>query len=441
MTTLKRALVFALVIAVPRRRRRLGRKGSTMRLARAAAAVLVAVTITLAAPALARADTVTQWNLNFSNTIFPLPGQAPQITILHLAMMHGAIYDAGNAIDRSRQGYAMTSPLGSPSDSKEAAAATAAYRILVTLYPGQKTTLDSLYAASLAGASDGNVAGGIAVGEAAATAMLNARAGDGRFGAYRFPVGSGPGVWKPVLPAFVNDPTAWLKDVKPFLIEDVTRFMSKAPNDLASTQYAKEFNEVKEYGSASSSSRSADQTHMARYWAENPPGTWSRVLRTLSAQQGVSLVDNARMFAMAYMAASDALITVWNDKAKYLFWRPITAIREADTDGNDATAADPNWLPLIPTPPYPEHSSGHSALSGAMVRSLQQFFGTDEISWTDTNLGGFTRSYTKLSQAIDEVVDARVWSGIHFRTADEDGARIGKQIAQYGHARYFKPVG
>jgi hypothetical protein len=408
---------------------------------RIAAAVTVAAALTLAAPALARADTVTQWNLNFSNTIFPLPGQGPAVTVPHLAMMHGAVYDAVNAIDRSRRAYALTSAVGSSGDSKQAAAATAAYRVLVTLYPGQKTTLDGLYAASLSGIADGDVAGGIAVGEAAAAAMLNVRAGDGRFGAFRFAVGSGPGVWKPVLPAFVNDPGAWLKDVKPFLIEDPLKYLSKGPHDLTSTQYAREFNEVKNYGGpAATTLRSADQTHAARYWAENPPRTWSRVLRTLSAQQGLSLVDNARLFAAAYMGAADALIAVWCDKAEWLFWRPITAIQEAETDGNPATAEDDSWLPLIDTPPYPEHSSGHAGLSGAMVRTLQHFFGTDEIGWTDTNNSGFTRSFASFSQAIDEVVDARVWSGIHFRTADEDGAHIGKRVVNYGHARYFKPV-
>jgi hypothetical protein len=414
-----------------------------MKNVRLAAAVTVAGAVTLAAPAIARADAVTDWNQNASGVIFGL-GQGPAISIPHLAIVHGAVYDAVNAIDRSREGYVLTSPIGSAIDSKEAAAATAAYRVLKSLYPApaQQATLDGQYAASLAAIPDGAAkTGGITVGEAAAASMLAARANDGRFGAYRFPTGIGPGVWRPVLPAFVNDPNAWLKDVKPFLIDDPARFMSKGPLDLESMQYAKEFNEVKSMGSSTSTVRSADQTHMARYWAENPPGTWSRVLRKLSAQQGLSLVDNARLFAMAYMAASDALITVWNDKAKWLFWRPITAIREADTDGNPATEADPNWLPLIPTPPYTEHSSGHGGLSSAMVRTLQQFFGTDEISWTDSNNGGFTRSYSTLSQAIDEVVDARIWSGIHFRLADEAGARIGKQIAQYGHARYFKPVG
>ena len=197
---------------------------------------------------------------------------------------------------------------------------------------------------------------------------------------------------------------------------------------------------MKSLGSATSTTRTADQTLAARYWAENPPATWSRIIRTLSAQQGLSLADNARLYAMAYMSAADALITIWNDKAHYLFWRPITAIREADTDDNRWTEADPNWLPLIPSPPYTEHSSGHSGLSGSFVAAFQEFFGTDEIGWTDTNNGGLTRSFTRFSQAIDEVVEARVWSGIHFHNADEAGHKIAKQVAKWRERHYFKAV-
>ena len=243
-----------------------------------------------------------------------------------------------------------------------------------------------------------------------------------------------------MLPAFVNDPFAWLKDVRPFLIESGTQFGSDGPAPLESKRYAHEFNEVKLLGSATSTTRTADQTLAARYWAENPPATWSRIFRTLSAQQAVSLVDNARLYALLYMTASDALITVWNDKAHYLFWRPITAIREADTDGNPDTVADPAWLPLIPTPPYTEHSSGHNGLSAAFVATLQAFFRTDHIGWSDTNNGGFTRSYMQFSDAIEEIIEVRIWSGIHFRSADEQAAKIGKRIAQYRDRHFFGPV-
>jgi hypothetical protein len=238
----------------------------------------------------------------------------------------------------------------------------------------------------------------------------------------------------------VNDPFAWLKDVRPFMVESASQFRSDGPLPLTSSRYARELEEVKVMGSLNSTARSADQTHMARYWAENPPATWSRVFRTISAQQGLSLVENARLFAMLYFSGADALITVWADKAHHLFWRPITAIREAESDGNPATTADPSWLPLIATPPYAEHASGHSALSGSFVATLQDFFGNDHVAWSDTTNGGLTRSFTRFSQAIDEVVDARVWSGIHFRIADEQGAKIGRQVAKWREQHYFGPI-
>ena len=403
--------------------------------------LVAAIAAALAAPAIARADAVTEWNQNATTALMVTAAQGPQLSVPNMAMVHGAVYDAVNAIDGGHEGYLLTLRVARRTDSKEAAAATAAYRMLLNLVPTQKPALDPLYAASLAGIPDGAAkTRGIAVGELAAAAMIESRMDDGRFGSFRFAVGSLPGQWRPVLPAFVNDPFAWLKDVRPFLLESGTQFQSAGPAELGSKQYAHEFNEVKSLGSATSTARTADQTLAARYWAENPPLTWSRIARSVSAQQSVSLVDNARLFAMLYMSAADALITVWNDKAHYSFWRPITAIREADTDGNPHTAADPGWLPLIPTPPYTEHSSGHSGLSSAFVSTLQSFFHSDQIGWTDTNNGGLTRGYTRISHAIDEIVEARIWSGIHFRSADEQAARIGRQISRYRDRHFFQPV-
>ena len=402
--------------------------------------LLAAAVMLLAIAGPARADTVTDWNVNATNALLATAGQPPQQAVPHLAMVHGAVYDAVNAIDGGREGYLLPPGVGTPSDSKDAAAATAAYRVLLHLVPAQQGTLDGQYASSLGAVPDGpSKTRGISVGEAAAAAMIAARTADGRFGPFRFTVGSGAGVWRPVLPAFVNDPNAWLKDVKPFLIESSSQFRSKGPLELSSRQYARELEEVKSVGSATSSTRSADQTVAARYWAaENPTATWSRIFRTLSAQEGLSLVENARFFASLYLTGSDALISVWDDKAHWSFWRPITAIREAGTDGNPRTEPDGAWLPLINTPPYPEHPSGLTGLSGSFVKTLQQVLGTDKVGWSDTNSAG-TRSFTRLSQAIDEIVDARVWSGIHFRTADAQGARIGRQVARYRDRHYFQP--
>ena len=401
-------------------------------------AALAALLAVAAAPA--RADTVTDWNQIAANVLIGTapPLQPPQITVPHLAMVHGAVYDAVNAIDGGHEGYLMSARVARPTDSQDAAAAVAAHRVLVRLVPAQQPVLDAQLAASLAAIPDGrSKTRGIAVGEAAAAAMIAARTDDGRFGTPGFQVGTAPGVWRPVLPAFVNDPNAWLRDVDPFLIRGSSQFRSAGPSPLTSRRYARDFEEVRSLGSATNSGRTADQTLAAQYWAENPAVTWNRTFRTLSAQQGLALVDNARFFAVLYMTATDALISVWDDKAHWSFWRPITAIREADTDGNARTEPDSGWLPLIPTPPYPEHPSGHTGFSGSIVKTLQQFFGTDRIGWSDTNAAG-TREFTRFSQAIDDVVDARVWSGLHFRNADEQGEQIGRQVARYVGQRYFE---
>jgi hypothetical protein len=404
------------------------------------AVVALAALAALVQPAPARADTVTQWNINATNALIRDAGQAPPVSALHLAMVHGAVYDAVNAIDGSHRKY-LVSPRARPWYSKDAAAATAAYGVLVSIVPTQELALKALYDLSLAAIPDGKAKDrGIAVGEAAAAAMIVARTNDGRFGPFRFTIGTVPGAWRPTLPMFINDPNAWLKDVKPFLIRRSSQFRSKGPYRLTSHKYAREFAEVKSVGSAMSTTRSDDQTYAALYWMEHPVNTWSRIFRTLSAQKGLSIAENARLFAMLYLTAADSAISVWDDKAHWSFWRPITAIREADTDGNPATEKDDKWLPLVPNPPYPDHPSGHTGISGSFVKTLQHFFRTDKVAWTDTNNAGRSRSFSRFSQAIDEIVDARVWSGIHFRNPDEDGARIGRQVAKWRQHHYFQAV-
>ncbi|HEY7706458.1 MAG TPA: vanadium-dependent haloperoxidase [Gaiellaceae bacterium] len=396
---------------------------------------------TLVAPPIAAADTVTQWNQHAATALYVTAAQAPNVSVLHMAMVQGAVYDAVNAIDGSREGYLLTSRVATATDSKDAAAATAAYKVLLSIVPGQQPVLLANYNATLAGIPDGAAkTRGIAVGDAAAAAMIAARTADGRFGMPGFLTGTTPGVWRPVLPAFGNDPNAWVKDVKPFLIRKASQFRSSGPYDLKSRKYAREFDEVKSVGSATSTTRTADQTDAALYWAENPPRTWNRILNSISASKGVSLVENARMFAEVYLTVADSFIAVWDEKEHALFWRPITAIREADTDGNHRTEKDENWLPLVANPPYPEHPSGHLGLSGAVGKTLQQFFHTDRLAWTDTNAAGRTRSYTRVSDAIEEIVDVRVWSGIHFRNADEASVEISRQIAKYRDRHYFNRI-
>jgi hypothetical protein len=421
-----------------------------MSLHRARRGMLVAI-LTLAALALtapARADTVTQWNQFASNALSRDAGQGA-ISSVHLAMVNAAVYDAVNAIDRRYEPY-LVAPRAKRWYSQDAAAATAAYRVLVNdkapvvttaQLPGLVAYIKPLYDTSLAAIPDGAAkAGGIAVGNAAADAMIAARTGDGRFGSFQFTAGTEPGQWRPE-PAF--DPGAWLKDVKPFVVDSASQFAGRPPLRLTSRRYAREFNEVKTLGGKTSTVRTPDQTAAGEFWGlTNATATWSSLIRSIADQHPAPLADHARLFAMIYMSAADALITVWADKALYSFWRPITAIREALNDGNPDTAPDATtWVPLVPTPPYPDQPSGLSALGAAAIRSLQDFYGTDEMTFGATNVLGASRSYTSLSQAIEEIVNARVWSGTHFRFADEQGERIGRKVARYTGRNVLAPLG
>ena len=384
---------------------------------------------------------VLAWNQHATDALIATAAQPPNVAVLHMAMVEGAVYDAVNAIDGGHEPY-LVAPRAKRWYSTDAAAATAAYRVLVNVVPAQQAHLQELYQASLDAIPDGRAKdGGIRVGDAAAAAMLAARADDGRFGSFRFPVGTAPGEWRPVLPAFVNDPNGWVARVTPFLIRDPAQFRSRGPNALTSNRYAQEFAEVQAVGSLTSTTRSADQTDAAQFWAENAVGMWNRITRQLTTERQLGNVDAARLFARLNLTAADAVIACWDDKAHWGYWRPITAIREADNDGNPATTADPEWLPLLNTPPYPDHPSGHNCLSSSVVSTLRDYFGTDKVSFGATSAAsGTTRSFTRFSQARQEIINARVWSGIHFRTADEQGATIGKQVAHWSRTHFFHPT-
>ena len=403
-----------------------------------------AALIALSASTSARADTVTDWNVNAVNALVGTAVQSPTVSTIHLAMVHGAVYDAVNSIDKRYEPY-LVEVRARDWYSEDAAAAAAAYKVLAALVPSQQATLKSRYDASLAAIPAGAAKDrGVAVGEIAAAAMLAARADDGRHGAYRFPGPATPqdpwpvGRWRPVHPAFGSDPAAWVKDVEPFLIRDATRFAGPPPASLSSRTYTREFAEVKAVGALDSATRTADQTDQARFWAEGPQ-PWTRIARELATAHGLSTAETARMFAMLYTTGADALIATWCGKAQHLFWRPITAIREADRDGNDATAPDPGWLPLINTPGYPDQPSGLSSVSAAMGEVLEQVFGRREHISATSLTSNTTRSWRSFDEAVDEVVDARVYSGIHFRKADEDGADVGTAVARRGLARSFRP--
>jgi hypothetical protein len=421
-----------------------------MRFTRYSLAAIAAV-VALGTPAFARADAVTDWNLIASNAIVTTAGQPPAVSALSFAIVQGAVYDAVNAIDGGYQPY-LSRPAANPWDSKAAAAATAAFKTLAWLFPGQafQTTYDT-YIAGLPDQPAGSKAAGVAVGEAAAAAMIAARTNDGRGGGPGTLVGTEPGVWRPTIPFFQQDPAPWVGEVRPFLLPNAEMVRSDGPNALTSKAYAEDLNEVKRLGPINSTVRTPDQTEAAIWWQGNG-GFWNGVTRGISAERGLDIVENARLFAMEDLAAADGFIGCYKDKYYWKFWRPVTAIRLADTDDNPATEADPNWTPLfdpatpqfgppLSTPPFPDHPSAHSCASSAIVHSMQDFFGTDTIGFSSFSpRTRTTRSFERLSDALQEVIDARVWGGIHFRTADMQGSVLGKKVAHWERKHYFQPT-
>ncbi len=420
------------------------------------AVALAALAALVASVAPARADTVTDWNANASTAIVVTAGQPPPAAVLSFAMVQGAVYDAVNAIDRGHRSY-LPQPAAAPAASEDAAAATAAHNVLAWLFPLQQGTLDALYQTSLAAIPEtpaGSKADGIAAGEAAAAAMIAARTNDGRGGPFTPVIGTTPGVWRPTPPLFASDPTPWVGNVRPFLVPNVRMLRSAGPNPLTSRAYAKDFNEIKAIGALHSTTRTPDETDAAIFWQDHAFALWNRVFRSLAATHHLAIADSARLLATTNLAAADAAIGCWNNKYHYNSWRPITAIREADTDGNPATTADPQWTPLfdpatpvaagqapLVTPPFPENPSGHNCAAGSILGTLRYFFGTNDVSFTATsNKSGTTRTFHSLSDALQENINARVWAGIHFRTADLQGVKLGTTVARYLHQHYFQPA-
>jgi hypothetical protein len=408
-----------------------------------AGAVGLAVPVGVAdatAPAAASADAVLDWYRYAGqelNQAAQMRNQ-PQRARLETAMVQGAVYDAVNAITATNQPY-LVAPPAQPWYSQDAAAATAAYRVVVALLPDRQPALEPLYEQSLGEIPDGAAkTGGIDVGNAAADAMLAARENDGRDGPREPVIGTEPGVWRPTPPNYTVVDSAWIGDVKPFLIPSAEALRTRGPNPLDSGIYAKEFNETKKFGAANSTARTLEQTEIALYWDQAP---WGEILVSLARSQNLNANDTARLLAMVTLAGADAEITCISEKNYWNTLRPITAIREAAYDGNPATKPDQNWTPLIETPGFPEYPAGHTCGSGALAGALQSFFRTDKIAFSAFSPGtGTTRSFTSFSQALEEVIDSRVWGGIHWRTADEVGARIGKAVANWEFDNYFKRI-
>ncbi len=388
---------------------------------------------------------VLEWNANAAGAIVGVAGLRPERGLIRLAMVHIAIYDAVNAIDGYPfQAYGVHPTVISPA-SADAATATAAHDMLVALFPAQQADLDAKYAASLSTIADGPAkSNGIAVGQQTAGGILALRANDGRDATVSYSPGSGPGVWTPTPPGFLAAAAPEAAHVQPFALISPSQFRAEPPPLLTSDTWARDYNEVKSLGAAIGSTRTPEQTDIGRFWSDQPILQWNRAWRNISITQGLSLADSARFFVMLATASADAIIACWDSKYTYNFWRPVTAIRAGDTDGNAETEPDVNWIAQVVTPNHPEYPAAHGCFSGSSTQTLKFFFGTDDFSFIiDSNVAGLTkpvRSYNSFSQALDEVRDARVYGGMHYRNSGQKGAILGQQVSRFVTAHFFRPT-
>jgi len=404
---------------------------------------LIASGLALAALASApgvRADIVTDWNELTLATQDAIPGaiRTPPAGRA-LAMVHIAIFDSVNAIDRAYTPY-VVGPLADPSASPEAATAAAAHEVLVNLYPSRQGNLDAAYTASLGLIPDGDSkTKGISVGESVAALILALRSGDGSAITLPYTLPPGPGIYQPDPAALF---VAWGK-VTPFALKSGSQFRAEGPPGLGSAEYATDYNEVKSLGALNSTTRTPDETEAALFWMPNIQIICNNIARIAAAAHHNSLLENARLFALLNLAGADTSIAVMDTKYTYNFWRPRDAIHAGDTDGNDQTIADPTWTPLTYIGVHPDYVSQHAAVGGAAAQVLASFFGTDDFSFritTSTAPGGVFRSYASFSQAANENMNSRVWLGAHFRTACRHGLNQGKQVGNHVVHHFLQPI-
>ncbi len=385
----------------------------------------------------ADADVVTDWN-NAALDAIRAERTAPPIASRSLAILNVSIYDAVNGIARTHEPYLVQSAVAA-SASRKAAASAAAHEALVNLFPASGSSFDALHAAILAGIPNGpQKTAGITWGEFVANQILAARANDGHDAIVPPPGGSGPGVWVPTPPAFLPYLLPQWGFVVPFGMSSSSQFRPPGPPSLDSQQYAADYEEVKELGALVGSTRTEEQTEIALFWAdgagtETPPGHWNSIAQIIGAAQGNTLEENARLFALLNIAMADAAICSWDAKYTFHFWRPVTAIAFAEPELN--------WMSFIVTPPFPDYTSGHSTFSAAAATVLPLFYGTEDLPFTVGSdfLPDVYRSFPTCFDAAEEAAVSRIYGGIHFRSASEDGLQAGTSIGEWTVTHYLLP--
>jgi len=394
----------------------------------------------------AGADVISDWNIQTGLTIAAGARRGPS-GMLDFPMVHIAMHDAVQSYERRFASYCAAIP--SPSGSPVAAAATAAHDVLVALFPSQSAALATAYMTFTAQYIQQGlmVAGdpGAVVGQQAAACILGRLPADNlaRSKADTFIGGTGIGEWRPTQPTPMT--ADFVATFKPFAMNSPSQFRTaNPPPKLKSGAYVKAYEEVKAKGALVNSTRTQEETDIGRFFADGPPTYWNRLLRDLTAGHSLKLGDSARMFALVNMAMADALIAAWDAKIAWNFWRPVTAIREGDNDGNPRTLGDPTWSPYFGTPNYPDYTSGANNLSGAATTMLKNLFGTDELGFSlfsnTASPSPGERTYTRLSDAARDVVDARIYMGIHFRFADTTALRQGRHVANWTFGHFLLPI-
>ena len=381
------------------------------------------------------ADAVTDWNQRAGDIVVnanigPLPAERA------LAIVQTSVYEAVNVITQ-RYPISDVKLQAAPGASIEAAVAAANRAVLTKLVPFQKTEIDSVYQAALTVIADEAAKmRGIAVGEEAAAAVLALRSDDGATAGESYRPYTKAGAY---VPTVLPEAPQWMHR-KPWLMGQPAQFRPGPPPELSSELWVRDFNEVKALGSKNSQQRSADETEIARFWEEVMPPIYHGIVRSVANMPGREITQNARLFAAVTQASDDALIAVFDAKYHYGFWRPVTAIRNGDIDGNDVTERDASWVPFIDTPMHPEYPCAHCIVSAAVGTVLQAEIGdgqTPVLTTASKAAGGMARSWTKLDEFMQEVVNARIYDGVHYRNSGKVGAEMGKQVAELAAKKYL----
>ncbi len=386
---------------------------------------------------------VITWNAIAQRPAITVARQFQTQSMIYISFAQAAVYDAVIAIVGGYQPYKLNLAQR-PGASVDAAVAAAAHDVLVHYFPAQQAALDTDYANALAAISEGAAKEvGIALGQEAAAGIVALRQGDGLEADIGFAMPApAPGVWQ--LPAGQTPQTPWVSRLRPFLLESRDQFRPGPPPKLTSSEWVVEFNEVKQMGRSDSRYRTAEQTDVARFWSTNAIVQYNAAFKQIVEARGLDGVQAARLFAMGNLVGADALIGCFDAKYRELFWRPQFAIPQGDSDGNPDTIGDPSWTPLLATPNHPEYPAAHGCLTAAEAEVFAAFFGTNqiEVDLTSTipNLTHPTRHYHRVTDLVQEIVNARVWGGIHYRESVVKGVNLGRKVAQWTLKRYFLPA-